>query len=125
MNQVKETIEDVTVTVAAEEFMRRMVRFGGQGPGAGFRLSVSPGGCSGFNSAFTVEAAPVQGDTVLYLNGLRIFLPAPSRQLLAGVTIDFRDTRTESGFAFLDPKADACACASGAPKGIQLTPLRS
>ena len=46
----------MTVTPAAEKFMRRMVRFSSH-PGGGFRLTVSPGGCSGYNSAFTVEPA--------------------------------------------------------------------
>ena len=37
---------DITITPAAQKFMRRMVRFGGDGA-TGFRLLVSPGGCSG------------------------------------------------------------------------------
>jgi iron-sulfur cluster assembly accessory protein len=118
-------MENVTVTPAAETFMRRMVRFGGRGEKAGFRLSVSPGGCSGLSSTFSVEAAPLAGDDVLTVNGLTIYLPAESRKLLAGVTIDFLDTRTESGLAFIDPKAEGCACSSGAPTGVQLGSFQS
>ena len=47
---------DITITPAAQKFMRRMVRFGGDGA-TGFRLLVSPGGCSGLASEFTVEPA--------------------------------------------------------------------
>ncbi|HET7543756.1 MAG TPA: iron-sulfur cluster assembly accessory protein [Polyangiaceae bacterium] len=122
--QAGTNLESVTVTPAAETFMRRMVRFGGRGEKAGFRLTVSPGGCSGLSSAFTVEAAPLVGDDVLVVNGLTIFLPAESRRLLAGVTIDFLDTRTESGLAFVDPKAGSCGCSSGAT-GVQLGSLKS
>lgn len=38
---------ELTLTPAAEKFVRRMVRFGGAGEDAGFRLTVSAGGCSG------------------------------------------------------------------------------
>jgi iron-sulfur cluster assembly protein len=115
-----EALKEVTVTPAAETFMRRMVRFGGAGATAGFRLSVRPGGCSGLSSEFTVEAAPHAGDEVVSVNGLSLFLPRESRALLAGVTIDFLDTRAESGLAFINPNAGSCACSTGASKGVQL-----
>ncbi|HEY0463791.1 MAG TPA: iron-sulfur cluster assembly accessory protein [Polyangiaceae bacterium] len=120
MNIDKTALAPVVVTPAAEAFMRRLVRFGGKGERAGFRLSVSPGGCSGLSSQFTVEARPSAGDEVVSVNGLDLYLPPESRKLLAGVTIDFLDTRTESGFAFIDPNAEGCACSSGAPTGVQL-----
>jgi len=113
-------LPSVVVTPAAERFMRRIVRFGGHGERAGFRLTVSPGGCSGLSSQFTVEPKPQSTDVVLSVNGLDLYLPIESRKLLAGVTIDFLDTRTESGFAFIDPNAEGCACSTGAPAGVQL-----
>jgi len=115
----------VTVTPAAEKFMRRMVRFGGMGEQAGFRLTVSPGGYSGLSSQFTVEARPKAGDEVVSLNGLDLFLPSESRKLLAGITIDFLDTRQESGLSFIDPNKEACACSTGAPTGVQLGVFKS
>jgi len=101
----------VTVTAAAEKFMRRMVRFS-EAPAGGLRLTVTPGGCSGLSSAFTVEPAPLDGDAELDINGLRLFLPAQSRLLLAGVTVDFADSPTQSGLTFLDPNQAACGCGS-------------
>lgn len=102
---------NVTVTPAAEKFMRRMVRFS-ENPGGGFRLSVAPGGCSGYTSEFTVEAAPKSGDSELGVNGLRVFLPAESRLLLDGVTVDFADTPLQSGLTFVNPNAEACGCST-------------
>ena len=102
---------NVTLTPAAEKFIRRMVRFS-EHPEGGFRLSVSPGGCSGYNSEFSVEAAPVAGDSELLVNGVKIFLPAESRLMLDGVTIDFADTPTKSGLTFTNPNAAACGCSS-------------
>jgi len=104
---------NVTVTPAAAKFIGRMVRFGGQGDRAGFRLSVSAGGCSGMNSEFSVEAAPKAGDQAVTAGGVTLFLPAESRLLLDGVTIDFVETATQSGLTFFDPKAAGCGCSSG------------
>lgn len=101
----------VTVMPAAEKFMRRMVRFS-EHPAGGFRLSVSPGGCSGYASEFSVESAPRSGDAELQVNGLRVFLPAESRLLLDGVTVDFADTPTQSGLTFVNPNAAACGCST-------------
>lgn len=104
-------LPQVTVTAAAQTFMRRMVRFSGS-PGGGFRLSVSAGGCSGLSSQFTVEASPWPGDAELVVDGLRLFLPAQSRLLLDGVTVDFQDGMAATGLSFVDPKAAACGCSS-------------
>ncbi len=103
---------NVTVTAAAEKFMRRMVRFSGLGESAGFRLIVSAGGCSGLNSEFTIEATPAVGDSILDVNGVPLFLPAESRLLLDGVTVDFSDSAMSSGFTFINPNGNACACSS-------------
>lgn len=109
---------NITITDQAASFMRRMIRFSGGTANAGFRLVVSPGGCSGFNSSFTVEAAPQQGDAVLDNNGVKLFLPAESRILLEGVTVDFADTAMSTGLSFTNPNAQSCGCSSagaGAP----------
>jgi iron-sulfur cluster assembly protein len=101
----------VTLTPAAEKFIRRMVRFS-EHPGGGFRLTVSAGGCSGYNSEFSVEPTPKEGDSELLLGGVKVFLPAESRLMLDGVTVDFADTPTQSGLTFINPNAAACGCSS-------------
>lgn len=91
---------NVTVTAAAEKFMRHIVRFSGLPAGAGFRLVMDGSGCSGDAAAFSAEAVPQPGDQVLDVNGLAVFLPAESRMLLRGATIDFGDTPAASGLIF-------------------------
>jgi iron-sulfur cluster assembly accessory protein len=108
---------NITVTAGAEKFMRRIVRFGGVPGQAGFRLTVAPGGCSGYSSEFSVEAGPRAGDATLDVNGLAVFLPAQSRLLLEGATVDFTDTPVASGLTFVLPQAGACACSSSASSG--------
>ncbi|ODR95059.1 heme biosynthesis protein HemY [Methyloceanibacter stevinii] len=100
-----------TVTRAAEKFIRRLLMFDG-GPGSALRLAVSPGGCSGLSAEFDVESAPREGDKLVEVGDIRFFLPAESRLLLEGVTIDFAETPTSSGFVFLDPNAASCGCST-------------
>lgn len=113
---------NITITPSAEKFIRRMLRFGGP-EGSGFRLTVSAGGCSGLASEFSVETAPREGDAVFEHNGMKLFLPAESRLLLEGVTVDFADTPTQSGLVFHDPKGHACACSSS--KGASTVDIAS
>jgi iron-sulfur cluster assembly accessory protein len=113
---------NITITAAAEKFMRRMVRFGGAPAGAGFRLSVAPGGCAGVSSEFSVEAQPLPGDAALDVNGLKVFLPAQSRLLLEGATVDFTDTPVASGLSFVLPNDSGCGtCGTAAPSGPAVT----
>ena len=108
----------ITVTPAAEKFIRRMVRFS-ETPAGGFKLSVAPGGCSGYSSEFSVEAAPATGYSEVAVAGLRLFLNAESRLLLDGMTMDFAETPLQSGLVFSKPGALSCACSSadaGAPQ---------
>jgi iron-sulfur cluster assembly protein len=108
----------IVVTPAAEAFMRRMVRFNnGAGP-AGLRLTVSAGGCTGFTTEFSIEAAPRPGDATLDVNGLQVFLAPESSTLLDGATIDFRDGAMAAGLSIINPNVSGCGCgSSGAGRG--------
>jgi iron-sulfur cluster assembly accessory protein len=119
---------NIAMTAAAEKFIRRMTRFGGA-EGSGFRLAVTTGGCSGLAADFSVEAAPKSGESVWEQNGVKLFLPAESRLLLDGVTIDFADTPTETGLVFRNPKSTGSSCstqpAAAKPELVGLTSFGS
>lgn len=108
---------NITISPAAEKFMRRIVRFNGGAPGAGFRLKVKAGGCSGLSAEFSVEAAPLPGDSGLDWNGLNLFLPADSSLLLEGYTIDFSEGVQDAGLTFRNPNAPDAACGSHGSHG--------
>lgn len=103
---------ELSITPKAEKFIGRMIRFNGGTADHGFRLVVSPGGCSGLSSEFTVEAGPLEGDAIFETGGLKLFLPAESRILLDGATIDFKDTPMESGLTFITANGGNCGCGS-------------
>jgi len=116
---------ELKLTPAAEKFISRMVRFGGVGENAGFRLSVSAGGCSGLASEFSVEAAALPGDAVVAVNSVKLFLPAESRLLLEGATIDFTDTPTGGGLNFVTATPSTCGTcgSSGSSASIDISGL--
>jgi iron-sulfur cluster assembly accessory protein len=106
----------LTLTRAAARFMRMMLMDGS--PESGFQLRVSPGGCSGMTANFAVTPAPAEGEKLVLVDGIRLFLDAQARLLLQGVTIDFEDSAAKQGFVFRDPRATAGSCASSAAPAV-------
>lgn len=100
----------ITLTEKAAKAARRFIR-GSETKAEGLRLAVSGGGCSGFQYNMALEEAPGADDTIVEALGVKVFLDPASAQLLQGVTVDFVDSLTESGFTFHNPNASAsCGC---------------
>jgi len=79
----------------------------------GLRVSVQPGGCSGFKYSLLIEDKPADEDTVLPQAGFNVFVDPFSMQYLNGVTIDYVSSMQGSGFTFKNPNATGgCGCGS-------------
>ncbi|HEX3928479.1 MAG TPA: iron-sulfur cluster assembly accessory protein [Gemmatimonadales bacterium] len=80
---------------------------------AGLRVSVLPGGCSGFKYSLNIEDHAGDDDMTADLNGVRVFVDPFSAQYLTGVTIDYVTAMQGSGFTFTNPNATGgCGCGS-------------
>jgi iron-sulfur cluster assembly protein len=80
---------------------------------AGLRVSVLPGGCSGFKYSLNIEEAALEDDMVAEINGVRVFVDGFSAQYLSGVTVDYVTSMQGSGFTFSNPNATGgCGCGS-------------
>lgn len=80
---------------------------------AGLRVSVLPGGCSGFKYSLNIDETPADDDIVLDISGIRVFVDGFSLQYLNGVTIDYVTSMQGSGFTFHNPNATGgCGCGS-------------
>ncbi len=79
----------------------------------GLRVSVLPGGCSGFKYSLNIEDHAGEDDMTSEINGIRVFIDAFSAQYLSGVTIDYVSAMQGSGFTFNNPAATGgCGCGS-------------
>ena len=80
---------------------------------AGLRVSVLPGGCSGFKYSLNIEERALEDDLVHEINGVRVFVDGFSAQYLAGVTVDYVSSMQGSGFTFSNPNSTGgCGCGS-------------
>jgi iron-sulfur cluster assembly accessory protein len=80
---------------------------------AGLRVSVLPGGCSGFKYSLNIEERSLEDDAVMDVNGVRLFVDGFSMQYLNGVTVDYVTSMQGSGFTFHNPNSTGgCGCGS-------------
>ena len=98
---------------AAEEVQKFIAQEQVPTDSAGLRVSVLPGGCSGFKYSLNVEERPLEDDMVAAVNGVRVFVDGFSAQYLTGITIDYVSSMQGSGFTFSNPNATGgCGCGS-------------
>jgi iron-sulfur cluster assembly protein len=98
---------------AAEEVQKFIAQEQVPTENAGLRVSVLPGGCSGFKYSLNVEERALEDDMVAEVNGVRVFVDGFSAQYLTGITIDYVSSMQGSGFTFSNPNATGgCGCGS-------------
>ena len=98
---------------AAEEVQKFIAQEQVPTESAGLRVSVLPGGCSGFKYSLNIEERALDDDMVAEVNGVRVFVDGFSAQYLSGVTVDYVTSMQGSGFTFSNPNASGgCGCGS-------------
>lgn len=102
----------VTLTERAAFRLRAFLRGkSGENAEKGIRLAVTSGGCSGYQYAMSLVDSRTVDDVVVEQEKVRLYIDAPSAQLLNGVVIDYVEGLTESGFRFTNPNAaGTCGC---------------
>lgn len=79
----------------------------------GLRVAVRGGGCSGLEYALDFAASERIGDSVIEIEGLKVFIDMASLQFLKGTVIDYVSSLQGSGFKFNNPNAKrSCGCGS-------------
>ncbi len=75
------------------------------------RLAVIGGGCSGLSYSFKFDAQERPGDHVFDFEDVRIVIDPKSMLYLHGMTLDYKESLLQSGFAFSNPNAQkTCSC---------------
>ncbi len=82
-------------------------------PNLMLRISVSGGGCSGFQYGFAFEELSGGDDMIIEKDGVRVLIDPISLQYLSGANIDFKDGADGSRFVIRNPNAKStCGCGS-------------
>jgi iron-sulfur cluster assembly protein len=104
----------VTITSAAAVEVQKFMTAESVAPEVGgLRVSVQPGGCSGFKYQLLIEDKPAEDDTILAQGGFNVFVDPFSMQYLNGVIIDYVTSMQGSGFTFKNPNSTGgCGCGS-------------
>ncbi|MDY0885090.1 iron-sulfur cluster insertion protein ErpA [Dongia soli] len=77
------------------------------------RLSVSGGGCSGFQYGFSFDKSQQQDDHLFERDGVKVVVDDTSLDLLAGAEIDFVEDLVGAAFQVRNPNAvSSCGCGS-------------
>ena len=96
----------------SERAARRIARLLSAEPaGTAFRVSVSGGGCSGFQYGFDFDAARAPDDLVIEREGAVVLIDSVSLPYIDGSEIDFVDDLIGQAFKIHNPNATAsCGC---------------
>lgn len=104
----------VTITSSAATEVHKFMTAENVAPEVGgLRVSVQPGGCSGFKYSLLIEDKPAEDDTILAQGSFNVFVDPFSMQYLSGVIIDYVTSMQGSGFTFKNPNSTGgCGCGS-------------
>lgn len=102
----------VTITESAAKRVRFLVE-NEKNPDLMLRLSVSGGGCSGFQYGFDLDGTVNDDDQVFEQNGIKVVIDEASLDLIDGSSIDYTEDLMAAAFVVKNPNATAtCGCGS-------------
>jgi len=79
----------------------------------GLRVGVKGGGCSGLSYSLGFDKEARDGDKLVQVDGVRIFVDPKSLFYLSGTQLDYTDGLNGKGFVFNNPNATkSCGCGS-------------
>ena len=82
-------------------------------PGLMLRLSVSGGGCSGFQYGFSFDETMTDEDRIFERDGVKLVVDEVSLTLLGGAEVDYVEELVGSAFQVRNPNAkSSCGCGS-------------
>jgi iron-sulfur cluster insertion protein len=100
----------VGLTASAARRIRKVAESEGN-PALALRISVSGGGCSGFQYSFSLDADETPDDVVIARDGSRLLVDSISLEYLRGSEVDFVEDLSGAGFRINNPLAvSSCGC---------------
>ena len=107
MNNVREII---TLTTAAKNRVKEIIAKGKKNY-IGIRIGIDNTGCSGHSYKIDYAENKINGDEVIFIDNIKIFIDASATMYILGSKIDYIDNGVESGFVFSNPnEKERCGC---------------
>lgn len=102
-------MSSVALTAAAAERIKAVVA--AEPAGAGLRVAVEGGGCSGFQYEIAVDKAAKADDLIIERDGAKLFVDPVSLPFLLGSEVDWVDELIGAAFKVKNPNAKtSCGC---------------
>jgi iron-sulfur cluster insertion protein len=103
--------ENITITDSAALQIAHLISLENAPQTLRLRISVSGGGCSGFQYHFTLDDAQTPDDQIFLKNDMAVIIDEISLGLLAEAVVDYVEDLTSAQFVIKNPNATAsCGC---------------
>ena len=107
---VVEASGPITVSESAAQQVARLLS-SEEDQDQALRVSVSGGGCSGFQYGFAFDAARQDDDTAIEINGVTVLIDSVSAGYMAGSENDYVNDLIGASFQVKNPNAvSSCGC---------------
>lgn len=102
---------EITITDKAAKEVKKIMEENKIPSDYGLRVGVKGGGCSGLTYSLGFDTAAKEGDTIIELRDVKLFVDGKSLFYLSGTELDFSDGLNGKGFVFNNPNATkTCGC---------------
>ena len=110
MSEIKARPAPISLTESAARRIAALAAAEGR-PGVKLRVSVSGGGCSGFQYGFALDDKDEPGDILVERDGAKVAVDDMSLMYLLGSELDWVEDLTGSYFQMRNPNASSqCGC---------------
>ena len=110
MDASPDTLSPLTVTANAAKRIGQIIDDDGK-PNLKLRVTVTGGGCSGFQYNFVLDDAQTDDDISIERDGITVLIDSMSLLYVSGSEIDYVDELIGSAFRINNPNATAsCGC---------------
>lgn len=107
---MSESAKSITIAQSAADQLRKVLTEQNR-PGAGLRIAVRGGGCSGLTYAMDLADEPSPKDRVFERDGVRVFVDTKSLLYLGGSELVYEQSFMTSTFKLVNPNVKAtCGC---------------
>lgn len=105
--------DEIGISAGAARRIAALIAAEGGGEAMRLRVSVSGGGCSGFQYGFSFDEVANEDDLRIEQAGVTLLIDSMSTQYLMGAEIDYEDSLEGSRFVIRNPNATStCGCGS-------------